>query len=617
MMFKNRSLRRHRLNAKGNYFIPCLGSLAFVLLLTSCSESRAPSAEAPGDKASQPAASFMQVLDAYYEDGLKLNPINATFYGDNRYNDQFPNFLSETHRAQQKTYYSNYLDKMQAFNDGELSGSERLSKAILMWDANIALEGLSFRQDLHPIDQMWTDNLVMGQFASGQSAQPFNTVKDYQDWLKRVDAYLLWLKTAKEKMQEGIGVGHVLPKSLVVKIIPQMETLATTPLQEHLYYSPVRQFPDSITEPDQKTLADAYASMVTDKLMPAHAAFTEFLTSEYLPAARDSSGIQGIPNGEAFYTYQIKRFTTTTMSAAAIHDLGLSEVARIRQEMESVKEAVGFEGDLKAFFDYVRNKPELMPYTDPQQVIGHFYAIYERVKPKVAELFNQEPTIRFEIRRTETFREQSASAEYNPGSLDGTRPGIFYVPIPAVTEYNIFSDESLFLHEAIPGHHYQVSLAMENTQLPQFRKLLYYSGYGEGWALYTESLGKELGLYADPYQYFGMLSAEMHRAIRLVVDTGLHSKGWTREQAIQYSLDNEAESEASIISEVERYMANPGQALAYKIGQLKIRELRKRARDSLGDSFDIGDFHHQLLESGAMPLAILEDKIDRWIESNK
>jgi uncharacterized protein (DUF885 family) len=254
-----------------------------------------------------------------------------------------------------------------------------------------------------------------------------------------------------------------------------------------------------------------------------------------------------------------------------------------------------------------------MPFTDPQQVVDNFYAIQKKMLPQVNKLFDLQPKTPFEVRRTESFREASASAEYNPGSLDGTRPGIFYVPIPDVEKYNLFSDEDLFLHEAIPGHHFQISLQQENQDLPSFRKDLWYSAYGEGWALYTESLGKELGLYEDPYQYFGMLGAEMHRAIRLVVDTGLHSKGWSREKAIQYSLDNEAESEASITSEIERYMANPGQALSYKIGQLKIRELRKRAETTLGAAFDIKTFHKIVLESGCIPLEYLEEKIDSWI----
>jgi uncharacterized protein (DUF885 family) len=305
------------------------------------------------------------------------------------------------------------------------------------------------------------------------------------------------------------------------------------------------------------------------------------------------------------------------MTADEIHQLGLSEVARILAEMEKVKTEVGFEGTIIEFFDFVRNNKELMPFTTPEQVVANFNNIHERMKPQIEKLFDIKPKTPFEVRRTEAFREKSASAEYNPGSLDGTRPGIFYTPIPDATAYNTFSDEALFLHEAIPGHHYQISLTQESTELPEFRKTLWYSGYGEGWALYTESLGKELGLYEDPYQYFGMLGMEMHRAIRLVVDTGMHTKGWTREQAIQYSLENEAESEASITSEIERYMANPGQALSYKIGQLKIRELRAKAEKELGNKFDIRQFHNQVLETGCVPLALLEDKINNWITANK
>lgn len=282
--------------------------------------------------------------------------------------------------------------------------------------------------------------------------------------------------------------------------------------------------------------------------------------------------------------------------------------------MEKIKEQVGFDGNLKAFFDFVRNNKELMPFSEPQQVIENFNGIHDRMKPQIEKLFDLKPKTPFEVRRTEAFREKSASAEYNPGSLDGTRPGIFYTPIPDVAKYNTYSDESLFLHEAIPGHHYQISLTQENEALPKFRKTLWYSGYGEGWALYSESLGTELGLYTDPYQVFGMLGAEMHRAVRLVVDTGLHAKGWTREEAIKYSLDNEAEPKTSIISEIERYMANPGQALSYKIGQLKIRELREKASKALGDRFNIRQFHNQVLETGCVPLALLEEKIEAWIQ---
>jgi len=341
------------------------------------------------------------------------------------------------------------------------------------------------------------------------------------------------------------------------------------------------------------------------------------MKNEYMTAGRDSSGFSDLPNGSSYYDFAIKYFTTTTMSADEIHNLGLSEVARIRAEMEKIKEQVGFKGNLKAFFDYVRNSKELMPFSTPEEIIANFNKMHATMKSKVDELFSLQPKTPFEVRRTEAFREKSASAEYNPGSLDGTRPGIFYTPIPNASSYNVYSDESLFLHEAIPGHHFQISLTQESKELPQFRKTLWYSAYGEGWALYTESLGTELGLYTDPYQLFGMLGAEMHRAVRLVVDTGIHTKGWSREKAIAYCLDNEAESEAGITSEIERYMANPGQALSYKIGQLKIRELRAKATKALGDKFDIREFHKEVLETGCIPLALLENKIDKWIASNK
>ena len=296
------------------------------------------------------------------------------------------------------------------------------------------------------------------------------------------------------------------------------------------------------------------------------------------------------------------------MSADEIHNLGLKEVARIRKEMKNVMKEVGFKGSLLEFFEHVRTDKNLMPFDTADQVIENFKLMYEKIKPFVDQQFDLQPKTPFEIRRVEAFREKSAAAHYNRGSLDGSRPGIFYVPIPNVRKYNIFDNEALFLHEAIPGHHFQISIQQENQKLPNFRKNSFYSAFSEGWALYTESLGRELGLYDDPYQYFGMLNMEMHRAIRLVVDTGLHSKGWTREDAIAYSLENEGDSEEKLTSEIERYMANPGQALSYKIGQLKIRELRDLAEEQMGDRFDIKTFHRKVLEDGALPLSILEKK---------
>ena len=569
------------------------------------------------DKENDISVAFNTMLDNYYEEGLKLNPINATFAGDNRYNNSFPNTLSEAYSTEIKAYYTSYLDQLSQYNDADLSESEKMSKAVLIWDCDINLNRLTFRQDLFPIDQMWSVNLMMGQLASGSSAQPFNTVTDYNNWLHRLDGYLGWMASAESKMKEGINLGYVLPKSLILKVIPQLEALTVENLDQHLFYSPIKNFPEGFSEEDKKSLTESYTKALTEKVIPAYKNLHEFMSTTYLDAGRTSSGYDAVPNGKAYYDHQIKTYTTTNMTAEEIHQLGLDEVARILSEMEKVKAEVGYTGDLKSFFDFVRNNKDLMPFTNRQQILDNFNTIHERMKPQLEKLFSVKPKTQFEVKRTEVFREASSSAEYNQGSLDGTRTGVFYVPIPNPTTYNTYSDESLFLHEAIPGHHYQISLQQESTELPQFRKTLWYSGYGEGWALYTESLGKELGLYTDPYQYFGMLSQEMHRAIRLVVDTGMHSKGWTREQAIEYSLDNEADSEASITAEIERYMANPGQALSYKIGQLKIRELREKAKDELGEAFDIRQFHNQILETGCVPLALLENKINRWITANK
>ena len=456
---------------------------------------------------------FITLLAHYYDDGLKLNPLNATFQGDNRYNDTLPNFLSDSFKKELVNYYQTYLERAEKFEDTKLSESEQMSKAILKWECKVNLEGLAF-ENYTPIDQMWSMNLMMGQLAGGTSAQPFKTTDDYVNWSKRLEDYVVWLQSAKNKMQEGIKAKNVLPKSLIKKVLPQLASVADAKLENNLFYSPIKNFPADFSESDQLRLTDIYTKIINNKIIPAYKELHDFMATEYLNAGRETSGIQGIPNGDAFYAHQIKLYTTTNLTADEIHEIGLKEVARISAEMENVKKQVGFKGDLKAFFNEVRAKKELMPFTDPQQVIDNFNDIHKKMMPKVNALFSKQPKTPFEVRRTEAFREASASAEYNPGSLDGTRPGIFYVPIPDVTSYNTYSDEDLFLHEAIPGHHFQISLTQENESLPQFRKTLWYSAYGEGWALYTESLGKELGLYTDPYQYFGMLGAEMHRAVR-------------------------------------------------------------------------------------------------------
>ena len=556
-----------------------------------------------------------QVFENYYQESLKLYPLQATSQGDLRYNDFLPNDLSDEFRKKEKEFYTFYKSQLNNFPDHTLNENDLLSKKVLLWECDLSLKRLTFNEQYTPINQMWTLQLTIGQYAAGLSAQPFKTIKDYNNWLKRIDDYLIWLETAEERMRQGIKNEIVLPKSLIKKVIPQLKTILNPDLNQNLFFSPARQFPKEFSEKDKSILIEKYTEMVLNKIIPAYKKLSDFMSDQYLDAGRSSSGISAFEDGLDYYNYSIKLYTTTELTADEIHNIGLKEVAKISSEMEKIKTKVGFNGDLKSFFNHVRELDELIPFSEPQEVIDNFNKIHEKMTPQVNKLFGLQPKTPFEVRRTESFREASASAEYNPGSLDGTRPGIFYVPIPNIKEYNYFSDEDLFLHEAIPGHHYQISLQQENTSLPSFRKSLWYSSYGEGWALYSESLGEELGLYDDPYQYFGMLSAEMHRAIRLVVDTGLHTKGWSREKAIQYSLDNEAESEAGITSEIERYMANPGQALSYKIGQLKIRELRSNAEQKLGDKFDIKMFHEKVLESGCIPLQLLEEKINKWVSS--
>ena len=556
-----------------------------------------------------------QVFENYYQESLKLYPLQATSQGDLRYNDFLPNDLSDEFRKKEKEFYTFYKSQLNNFPDHTLNENDLLSKKVLLWECDLSLKRLTFNEQYTPINQMWTLQLTIGQYAAGLSAQPFKTVRDYNNWLKRIDDYLIWLETAEERMKQGIKNEIVLPKSLIKKVIPQLKTILNPDLNHNLFFSPARQFPESFSDKDKSILTEKYTEMVLNKIIPAYKKLSDFMSDQYLDAGRSSSGISAFEDGLDYYNYSIKLYTTTELTADEIHNIGLKEVAKISSEMEKIKTKVGFNGDLKSFFNHVRELDELIPFNEPQEVIDNFNRIHEKMTPQVNKLFGLQPKTPFEVRRTESFREASASAEYNPGSLDGTRPGIFYVPIPNIKQYNYFSDEDLFLHEAIPGHHYQISLQQENTSLPSFRKSLWYSSYGEGWALYSESLGEELGLYDDPYQYFGMLSAEMHRAIRLVVDTGLHTKGWSREKAIQYSLDNEAESEAGITSEIERYMANPGQALSYKIGQLKIRELRSNAEQKLGDKFDIKMFHEKVLESGCIPLQLLEEKINKWVSS--
>ena len=557
---------------------------------------------------------FSTLTKNYFNDKNELDPLAATQNGQNEFNDKLQFEMTDSYRKLQTAFFDKYQTALQGIAIEDLKEEEKNSYEIIKWEIEIGKELLNQPTNLIPLHQFGGTHLTMGQFAGGTSAQPFKTEKDYTNFLERMDKYAVWIDSAMVYMKKGIDKGVVLPRALTLKLIPQFSEMATPKLEDNLFYSSIKLMPVSFPDGIKEDLTKKYTETINTKLIPRYKKMADFLTKEYLPASRKTSGIGSLTFGKDLYKIYVKQWTTTEMTPEEIHELGLKEVARLNAEMEKVKAQVGFKGTLIEFFEEVRNKKELKPFTTPEQVIANFQSIHNRIKPNVNKLFSLQPKTKFEIRRTEAFREKTASAEYNQGTSDGSRPGIFYVPIPDVKNYNTYGDEDLFLHEAIPGHHFQISLQQENKSLPDFRKFNWFGAYGEGWALYTESLGEELGLYQDPYQYFGMLGNEMHRAIRLVVDTGLHSKGWTREQAIKYSLANEAESEASIIPEIERYMAIPGQALSYKIGQLKIMELRKKAEAKMGKNFDIKKFHQKILESGVMPLALLEKKIDKWIE---
>lgn len=555
------------------------------------------------------------IYEGYYEAYLKLHPLEATGQGDNSYNDQLPIDISTEYRAKKLEFYQKYLNDLLEINREELNDGDKITYDTFLYSLKNSIGELGFNTHLIPFDQFWGLPLTLGQLGSGDGSQPFETVKDYENWLKRLDKFSVWADTAIVNFKQGMANEYVLPKALVAKMIPQMNGFVVEDPTESLFYGPINKFPENFTESERIKLTGMYKKMIREKVVPSYKKLHDFLKNDYIYRARSSSGIANVPNGEEYYKHLIKQWTTTQLTPEEIYEIGTSEVARIKSEMEKVKTEVGFQGDLKEFFAYLKTDKQFYPYQTPEEVLAAFEEIHQKVLPNVAKIFTNNPKTAFEIRRTEAFREATASAEYNQGTPDGSRPGIFYVPIPDAKTFNFTSGmESLFLHEAIPGHHYQVSLQQENLKLPKFMRFGWYGAYGEGWALYCESLGKELGLYTNPYQYMGALGDEMHRAIRLVVDVGLHSKGWTREEAIAYMLKNEPAAPEYATMEIERYMAIPGQALSYKIGQLKIIELRKKYEKQLGEKFSLAAFHDELLNSGCLPLEVLERKMDAWAE---
>lgn len=596
-------------------FIACL--LCIIILAGSRCEQTA-------TKKTNDASRFKTILENYWQGLMRLQPLDATTFGDNSMNDRFVNNCTQAYRQEVESFYSAYRDSLKQFDPTSMNENDALSYQVLKYDTDLQLEKAKYPTWKIPFTQMGDAGntlsanylLAMGQYGSGESSQPFKTVKDYDNWLQRVHGYTSWCDSAIANFRTGMATNYVLPKTLVVKMIDICNGLISAEDSLSIFYGPVKKLPADFSSEDKKRITLAYRMAIKNELNVAHRKLSAFLKNEYLPAARNSSGIGALPDGLNYYKVCVKEWTTTDKTLDEIYNTGLSEVKRIRREMEDIKNSTGFKGDLNAFFHYMRTDKKFMPFKTPEQVLDTFRRVYENIKPALNYYFSLFPKSRFEIRQTEAFRAASASIEYLQGTPNGSRPGVFYVPVLDATTFNITSGmESTFLHEAVPGHHYQGSLQMEDSLLPAFRRFKWYGAYGEGWALYCESLGKELGLYKDPYQHMGALGDEIHRAIRLVVDIGIHSKGMSREAAIAYMMANEPVDEHGATAEIERYMANPGQALSYKVGALKIIELREKYSRKMGSKFDIAEFHKQVLNSGCLPLSVMEAKLDRWAQT--
>ncbi|MCH8158413.1 MAG: DUF885 domain-containing protein [Proteobacteria bacterium] len=588
-------------------------SLIVLLLLASC-DSRRFTGEGVADSIDASVA-FAALLDEHFERTLELYPLFATDIGDNRYNDRYVNSIGAEHRAAVHELDSEHLARVIGIDRGALSRQNQLSYDLFKLNRETSLAGERFPTHLAPMNQFRSATSSFVRLGSGGSLHPFATVRDYDDFLERIDGFVVYIDQAIENMQEGMQQGITQPRVLMLKFVPQLQSQLVGSAEQSGFYAPITNMPEEFSDADRERLTKDYINAIENKVLPTFERLHNFIGDDYLSAARESIGMLDLPGGEEWYAYNVRRITTTDLTPDEIHQIGISEVERIHDEMRGVMGVIGFVGDLSEFFKFVYSDPQFF-FDEPEQLIQAYRDMSADIESRVPNLFNLFPQTPLEVRRVEPFREQTSSkGSYQSGTPDGSRPGIFFANAYNVGIRPKWDMKSLFLHEAIPGHHFQIMIQRENEDLPDFRRFGGFTAYSEGWGLYAESLGKELGVYVDPYSYFGGLNAELWRSIRLVVDTGLHAKGWTRQEVLDYMYANSAVVEARAVAEAERFMAIPGQALAYKIGQLKIREIRDKAEASLGDKFSVKDFHTEVLKDGAMPLSMLESKLDRWVES--
>jgi uncharacterized protein (DUF885 family) len=576
-----------------------------VLLLGSCAAMRP-----------EPAVELETLVESYFDGYLALNPTNATDFGDHRFDDRLEISPSPAYEAESRALEQRYLDAVRALDPDRLDDQDRLTREIFVYYRESELDRMSFPGRLLPISQFDGGMAVyLPMYGDGSGAQPFETIKDYERWLARARQFPEWVDAAIDAMREGMARGVVHPRIVMAKVLPQLESLLAADPETSVFFGPVERMPPDWPAAERTRLKAAFVELIERDLNSGYRRLRDFIRDEYLPAARTSVGWSALPDGAAWYANEVRRHTTTRMTPEEIHAVGLADVARIRAGMEEVMRQVGFKGTLAGFFRYVQQEPAFY-FEKPADLLTGFRRLEQQVDAGMPGLFNLRPKAGFEIREVEGFRAASAAGgSYLGPSADGVRPGIFYVNTYNLQAQPIYGMETLFLHEAVPGHHYQSAIQAELTGLPRFRRFEGNVAYAEGWALYSESLGRELGFFTDPMQYYGRLSDEMLRAMRLVVDTGLHARGWSREQAIDYMRRNSSLADTDIEAEVDRYIVWPGQALGYKMGDLRIQALRRRAAAALGPAFDLREFHTQVLGDGALPMDVLEAKIGRWIES--
>lgn len=593
------------------------------LLLTSLSPIAFAAPAQAAHSAQKPAAAeqLKKLFADSDEANLRRNPISALFRGDLRYADRLGDYMTKAYFDAERKAGLDDLKRLNAINRAALNPTDQIAYDVFRWQTEINLRGL--QPDLlaltavRPIDHFYGFHTFYPDVASGQGAAPFKTLADYENNLKRHREFVVLIDRAIGRFREGMKSGVVQPKLVVNNVIDQLNLQLAQGVEGSTYYGPVKAFPEGISPADQARLRTAYATTIRTGIIPAYTRLRDFLKNEYLPVSRDGVGLVAMKGGPKLYDYLIESNTTVKMNADQVHALGLSEVARIRKQMDDIRVQTGFTGDLKAFFDYFRTDPKFQ-FSSKDDMRDTFLAIGRKIDQRVREQFSTIPKSPLEIRPVPDYKEKTdAGGSYNAGTPDGSRPGVFYYNSYDLPSRSKPESETLFLHEAVPGHHFQISLAQENEALPSFMRFGGNTAYAEGWALYAESLWKELGVESDPYYRFGGLNDEMLRAMRLVVDSGIHAKGWTRDQSIQYMLDNSGMGRTDATAEVERYIAIPGQALAYKVGQLTILKLKSRAQAALGDKFDPREFHAQVLMTGALPMAVLEKKIDDWIATKR